>query len=267
MSGPHRKGRERVSRKIDGRVYVLHFKDRIGSEKHSAAHYIGWTNRTVPERVEDHKAGHGARLTQVANEKGIEYYAVQDWPGNRDIENQLKLASAKRLCPECTAKPRVPAIIQQAIRTEKRSRKYHAAKQKAQAKMRELMAKGSTRGEKQARGAEAASGYVTGMLGKGLDAGQIEAKAEGLVNGEGDYQAGFDRQIDSDLALAREMEARDEAERERIESAAPSTDSYRNGLTAVQDRTEKTDMSPDFSWLPTAEELKSHPAYTEREAG
>ena len=47
---------------------------------------------------------------------------------------------------------------------------------------------------------------------------------------------------------------------------APPEETYRNGLTAIQDRAERIDMSPD-SWLPTARELEIYPAYTEREAG
>ena len=265
MSGPHRHSREKVSRKIDGRVYLLHFTERIGSEKHSAGHYLGWTKGSVPDRVQDHKDGRGARLTQVANEQGIEYYAVQDWPGNRDIENQLKLHSARRLCPECTPSPRVPEVIQKALKREERSKKYYAAKEKARQKMREVMARTPTQGEKHALGAQAASGYVTGMLGKGMTADQMEEKADSLNNGEGHYRQGFDSQINSDLQLARELEQRDEAERERMENAPPE-ETYRNGLTAIQDRAERINMSPD-SWLPTARELEIHPAYTEREAG
>ncbi len=276
MSGPHRKSREHVSRKLDGRVYVFHFAKPIGSDKHQAQHYTGHTPRSVEERYADHKAGRGARLTQVANEKGIDYWPVCNWPGNRDIENQLKLQSAKVYCPECTPNPRVPRIVQQAIKREERSRKYQAAKERAQARMREIMSKPATSGEKQRYGAEAASNYVSGMLAKGISSQRIQEAAENLAAGDrgNGYSLGWNLQIESDLATAREMERRDETEMARQEEMTEAEElkadrAYRDNLTALADK-----EAPEHpSWLPSAEELSRHPAYgrsemaLEREAG
>ena len=135
-----RRAREKVARKLDGRIYVAHFNKPIGPEgdpRKQAGHYLGWTPRTAEERLADHKAGKGARLTQVANALGIDYHIVQDWPGNRDIENQLKLHSIKRLCPECNPDMKVPGVIQKAIKREQRSRYYHARKEALKEAMKE----------------------------------------------------------------------------------------------------------------------------------
>jgi hypothetical protein len=52
-----------------GTVYLLHF-DRPISDKHTAQHYTGWT-KYLPARALAHLRGRGARLTQVACERGI----------------------------------------------------------------------------------------------------------------------------------------------------------------------------------------------------
>lgn len=40
MTNP-RRARHRVSLKADGFVYLLHFHERLGNEKHSIHHYLG----------------------------------------------------------------------------------------------------------------------------------------------------------------------------------------------------------------------------------
>ena len=49
-----------------GSVYVLHFDSPVGH----ARHYTGWA-RNLRGRIRHHRAGTGARLTQVARERGI----------------------------------------------------------------------------------------------------------------------------------------------------------------------------------------------------
>lgn len=264
---PSRRVREKASRKIDGRNYLFHFAKPLGSDKHSIQHYYGYTPRTVEARYTDHKAGRGARITQVLNEKGIDYWPVMDTPGNRDIENNIKAGgSLKPLCPECTPNPKVPKIIQQAIKREERSRKYYQRKERAQNKMRELMARPVTPGEKVKLGAEAASNWVKGQLNNGKSLAVIESSAENFAaaDKESDYQRGWDIQVESDLQMARELEKQDDLARAREEEAA-SVDTYRASLTALADREARVFEHP--SWLPTAEELSAHPTYQEREAG
>lgn len=82
-------------------VYLIHF-DKPISPKHTCQHYIGYT-RSLKKRFEEHKAGSGARLTQVANERGIDYKIVRTWPkGTRKMERKLKnQKNGPRLCPIC----------------------------------------------------------------------------------------------------------------------------------------------------------------------
>jgi predicted GIY-YIG superfamily endonuclease len=83
-------------------VYLLHFDSPI-SENHTTQHYIGYAD-DVNARIKEHKAGHGARLTQVANERGIGFEVVRIWEGDRKYERQLKnRKNAPRLCPICKA--------------------------------------------------------------------------------------------------------------------------------------------------------------------
>lgn len=255
-----RRARERISRRIDGRVYLEHFDRPVGpagDPRKQAQHYLGWTPRSSEERHTDHKAGIGARLTQVANALGIDYHIVRDWPGNRDIENQLKLHSIKRLCPECNPKAQIPAIVQRAIKREKRSQQYQARKER----IKEAMKREPTRAERQKYGAEVAANFVSGHLSQGKSLDQIREIADNATAGKpSDYTAGWDRQIDSDLAMARELERQDEEAHARAEEAPPA-ERYRDQLTALSDRQEHP------SWLPTLEELERCRAeYQEREA-
>ena len=258
-----RRAREKVARKLDGRIYVAHFNKPIGPEgdpRKQAGHYLGWTPRTAEERLADHKAGRGARLTQVANALGIDYHIVQDWPGNRDIENQLKLHSIKRLCPECTPSPRVPELIQKAIKREKRSQQYQVRKER----IKQAMKGEPTKAEKQRYGAEAAAQLVPGHLSRGRSVEQIREIADNMPVGDkpSDYLIGWERQINDDLAMARELERQDETEIVRKEKSPP-VESYRDQLTALQDR--EAEEYP--AWLPTEAELsRTRDSDYEREA-
>jgi hypothetical protein len=83
-----------------GTVYLLHF-DRPISEKHTTQHYIGWA-KYLPARTLTHMRGQGARLTQVAVERGIGFVVAQTWPGDRTMERQIKnQKNAPRFCPIC----------------------------------------------------------------------------------------------------------------------------------------------------------------------
>lgn len=86
---------------LTGTVYLLHFSERI-SDRHTTQHYIGWAE-SVEARLSDHRAGRGARLTEVANERGITYECVRIW-SNKDRHFERKLKERKdgpRLCPLC----------------------------------------------------------------------------------------------------------------------------------------------------------------------
>lgn len=86
-----------------GIVYLLHF-DRPISDKHTTQHYIGWTLH-LPSRLRAHSEGRGARLTEVARERGISFTIARTWRGDRNFERKLKNRhEGPRLCPICNPK-------------------------------------------------------------------------------------------------------------------------------------------------------------------
>jgi predicted GIY-YIG superfamily endonuclease len=84
-------------------VYLLHFAAPI-SPAHTTQHYLGYAD-DVDARLREHAAGRGARLTQVARDRGIAWRLVRTWAGyTRDQERSLKnQRNAPRLCPICRA--------------------------------------------------------------------------------------------------------------------------------------------------------------------
>lgn len=83
-------------------VYLLHFASPIAPGLHTCQHYIG-TAKVLAERIREHRAGSGARLTEVAKERGIEFSVVRIWEGGRQLERQLKnRKNAPKLCPICS---------------------------------------------------------------------------------------------------------------------------------------------------------------------
>jgi hypothetical protein len=90
-------------------VYLLHFSEPI-SPLHTAQHYLGWTN-DLYRRLRAHEQGHGARLTQVALERGIRWRLAAIWPGDRGYERLLKRRKgAPRFCPICQRLQRVSPL-------------------------------------------------------------------------------------------------------------------------------------------------------------
>lgn len=88
-------------------VYLIHFAQPI-SPDHTCQHYLGSAENPF-SRLHDHLTGKGARLTQVANERGIEYRIVRVWkaePGKgRELERKLKRRKeGPKLCPICAEK-------------------------------------------------------------------------------------------------------------------------------------------------------------------
>ena len=81
--------------------YLLHL-DRPLSDRHTCQHYLGWA-ADLEARIAAHLAGRGARLTQVALERGISFTVVRVWPaGDRTLERALKNRKAgPKLCPVC----------------------------------------------------------------------------------------------------------------------------------------------------------------------
>ncbi len=84
-------------------VYLLHFDEAIGNDRHSAQHYIGYT-KNVNQRMWQHSNGVGfGRLVHVARERGITFALARVWPaGDRALEKRLKQRHQKLLCPICS---------------------------------------------------------------------------------------------------------------------------------------------------------------------
>jgi predicted GIY-YIG superfamily endonuclease len=83
-----------------GTVYLVHFAAPI----HHAQHYLGWTRLPLQHRLESHRAGKGATLLRVANERGIEWWLVRTW-SNRPQRYERLLKNrheGRRLCPLCS---------------------------------------------------------------------------------------------------------------------------------------------------------------------
>jgi hypothetical protein len=95
-----------------GKVYLLCFRDQEGNKAYyqHAGHYLGFAGRdeddliALEARLEEHRAGRGARLTQVAVAAGLTFKVTRTWKGTRGTERLLKETwhSGVRLCPDCT---------------------------------------------------------------------------------------------------------------------------------------------------------------------
>jgi hypothetical protein len=167
MSNTHR-ARANVSLAVTGDLYLLHFHQRLGTEKHYAQHYWGFTP-DLDVRIEKHRTGQGARITEVLKERGIGFDVVQVWPGSRQIENALKMHSATPLCPVCTPHPRVPRIVQQVIEAEEQRRAREAKR------LAGRVARAARTRSPYQRGAELAELFLRDQAAAGRTARQIAA--------------------------------------------------------------------------------------------
>ena len=90
-------------------VYLLHFDPPYtpapdAPRYKQAAHYTGTSlERRLAERLAEHEAGAGARLTQVQLSAGGTWRLASVEPGGRSRERQLKQHGAARRCPICQA--------------------------------------------------------------------------------------------------------------------------------------------------------------------
>jgi predicted GIY-YIG superfamily endonuclease len=88
-------------------VYTLHFDPPYEPYPDApaykcAGHYTGSTlEHRLLERLAEHEAGRGARLTQVQREAGGTWRLASVEPGGRDRERQLKQRGAARRCEIC----------------------------------------------------------------------------------------------------------------------------------------------------------------------
>ncbi len=86
---------------MQGYIYLLHFERPLAPGRHTTQHYIGYAG-DLAARLQEHDHGRGARLTQVAKERGIGWAVARLWHGDRSLERRLKnRKEAPRLCPMC----------------------------------------------------------------------------------------------------------------------------------------------------------------------
>jgi len=82
-------------------VYLLHFEEPIAHAKH----YLG-SAKDLKQRLKQHRQGRGARLLEVAKEKGINFKVSRVWTtknDKRDLEKKLKARkNSPCLCPFCS---------------------------------------------------------------------------------------------------------------------------------------------------------------------
>lgn len=84
-----------------GSVYLLCLSGYLGSDRHKARHYLGWTN-DLDQRIRDHRNGKGSKFTQAACQRGLTIRLVEVWQGTRRLEKALKRRhNLKHFCPIC----------------------------------------------------------------------------------------------------------------------------------------------------------------------
>lgn len=73
-------------------IYILKLDSPLGTHKHYAQWYVGWTQDefTLPKRMECHRAGKGAAFTRAAVERGIAFEVVLTLPGDKTEERRIK---------------------------------------------------------------------------------------------------------------------------------------------------------------------------------
>jgi hypothetical protein len=69
-------------------VYLLHFNEPCCH----ARHYLGSTD-DLDNRLQEHRTGQGARLTQVIHDAGISFILARTWEGGRDLERKKRVIS------------------------------------------------------------------------------------------------------------------------------------------------------------------------------
>ena len=67
--------------------YLLRFSKPLGNDNHSAQFYLGYTSKSLKQRLAEHRNGDGAAITRYAVKQGIELELVAYW---RDATRQLE---------------------------------------------------------------------------------------------------------------------------------------------------------------------------------
>jgi len=84
-------------------VYLYHFEQPLGNERHTAQHYVGYAVN-LDARDAMHQRGRGSHFTRAAVERGIAFRLARVWHGaTREIERRIKRSgrSFADFCPVC----------------------------------------------------------------------------------------------------------------------------------------------------------------------
>ncbi len=71
-------------------VYILKFSEPIGSDKHKAYYYVGYTTN-LKLRLKYHKKGRGSAITRYLVKNGIDFDLKVYYPnGDKTLEKSIK---------------------------------------------------------------------------------------------------------------------------------------------------------------------------------
>ncbi|MDX2138360.1 MAG: GIY-YIG nuclease family protein [Chloroflexota bacterium] len=74
---------------MEGVVYILKLERPLGTARHSAQYYVGWS-KNLNARLRFHRQGRGAAFTKAAVDQGIRIEVVWSAPGTRQLERWIK---------------------------------------------------------------------------------------------------------------------------------------------------------------------------------
>lgn len=75
---------------MDGLIYFIEFKPPLGSKRHRARFYCGWTRAPLPCRITAHMLGLGAAITAWAAKHNVQMTCIHSEPGTRADERRIK---------------------------------------------------------------------------------------------------------------------------------------------------------------------------------
>ena len=84
-------------------VYLLHFPEPYRHARHDC----GSTGLPLEDRLAQHHAGHGSKLTRAAAGAGVTFEVARTWPGSKQDERRMKgrihgsATSWRSRCPLC----------------------------------------------------------------------------------------------------------------------------------------------------------------------
>ena len=86
-------------RNVPGTIYLLHF----GEAYYRARHYLGWTEKPMEVRIEEHINGRASPLVRAVVGAGITVTLAATWEGvDRYEERRMKnRKQARAFCPLC----------------------------------------------------------------------------------------------------------------------------------------------------------------------